>query len=288
MNRLWQDVFGRGLVTTPEDFGLRGDTPSHPELLDWLAVEFMESGWDLRAMHRLLVTSAAFRRDSRVTPAHLDRDPDNVFLARGPRFRLDAEVIRDAALAAGGLLNDAVGGPSVYPPQSAGVNELAYGKPAWPTSHGADRYRRGLYTYLKRTAPYAAAATFDAPSADEACVRRRRTNTPLQALTLLNDQVFVEAAQALARRVLHYDAELPGKIEYLYLACLSRPADSTESDRIAAFYTQTLTRLRNDPKRAWDIAGPIGWFEADRITELAAWTAVCRVTLNLDEMIIQG
>lgn len=288
MNRLWQHVFGRGLVNTPEDFGLRGDRPSHPALLDWLAVEFMERGWDMQAMHRLMVTSAAFRRSSRVTPVRLKDDPENVLLARGLRFRLDAEVIRDTALSASGLLNATVGGPSVYPPQPAGVSELAYGNSTWPESTGPDRYRRGLYTYLKRTAPYPSAATFDAASADETCVRRRRTNTPIQALTLLNDQVFVEASQALAQRVLRHEADLAGKIDYLFLLCVNRPADASESERIAAFFRETRDVLEQDIRRAWEIAGPIAWFEAKRVAEQAAWTAVCRVVLNLDETITQG
>ena len=288
MNRLWQHVFGRGLVTTPEDFGIRGDAPSHPELLEWLAVEFMESDWDLRELHRLMVMSEAFRRDSGVSAEHLERDPDNVYLARGPRFRLDAEVIRDLALAAGGLLNPAIGGPSVFPPQPEGVNALAYGKPQWPTSRGSDRYRRGMYTYLKRAAPYATAATFDAPPADEACVMRRRTNTPLQALTLLNDKVFLEAAQGTAVRVARHRGGVNEKIEYLYMLCLSRKPDAGERVQVAAFYKMTLARLADEPERAWDIAGPIGWFEADRIAEVGAWAAVCRVVLNLDETVTQG
>ena len=200
MNRQWAAFFGRGIVRTAEDFGFTGDPPTHPELLDWLAVEFVSRGWSLKEMHRLIVTSATYRQSSRVTPELLARDPDNKLLARGPRLRLEAELVRDAALGASGLLSHKVGGPSVFPPQPAGVTaEGAYGALGWKPSEGPDRYRRGLYTFSKRTAPFAMFTTFDAPSG-EACVARREvSNTPLQALTLLNDAVFIECAQALGR-----------------------------------------------------------------------------------------
>ncbi len=201
MNQAWQAFFGRGLVATVEDFGVRGDEPTHPELLDWLATEFPRRGWSMKAMHRLIVTSSTYRQASRVTRESLAIDPTNALLARGARFRVDAELIRDIALSASGLLNPQIGGPSVFPPQPDGATTLAYSQ-GWATSQGPSRYRRGLYTFLKRTAPYAAFITFDAPTSESTCVRRERSNTPLQALTLLNDAVFVEASQALARRVL--------------------------------------------------------------------------------------
>ncbi|HZY86218.1 MAG TPA: PSD1 and planctomycete cytochrome C domain-containing protein, partial [Gemmataceae bacterium] len=188
MNRQWAAFFGRGLVRTAEDFGYTGDPPTHPELLDWLAVDFVGRGWSLKAMHRLIVTSATYRQSARVTPELLARDPENRLLARGPRFRLEAELLRDAALRASGLLSPRLGGPSVFPPQPPGVTtEGAYGALAWKPSAGPDRYRRGLYTFSKRTAPFAAFTTFDAPSGEACVARREASNTPLQALTLLND-----------------------------------------------------------------------------------------------------
>ncbi len=160
-------------------------------------------------------------------------------------------------------------------------------EPGWPTSSGPDRYRRGLYTHAKRTAPYSSAATFDAPSADEACVQRRRTNTPLQALTLLNDRVYVEAAQAMARRVLRHEADAQNRIDFAYLLVAGRPPDAFESERITEFYDESILRFRGETERAWAVSGPIGLFEADSIVELAAWTTVCRAILNLDDVVMQ-
>ena len=228
--------------------------------------------------------------DGGISP-ELERDARSVDCGPGEHLAGEgsalSEVIRDAALAAGGLLNTKLGGPSVYPPQPDGVTELAYGEPGWPTSSGPDRYRRGLYTYTKRTAPYSSAATLDAPSADEACVQRRRTNTPLQALTLLNDRVYVEAAQAMARRVLNHESDRQGRIDFAYLLALGRPPDTFESERVTEFYNESLLRFRGEKERAWAVSGPIGLFEADRIADLAAWTTVCRAILNLDEMVMQ-
>ena len=200
MNRQWAAFFGRGLVRTAEDFGYQGEPPSHPELLDWLALELPRQGWSMKRMHKLIVMSATYQQSSRATPELLAKDPENRLLARGPRVRLEAEVIRDAALRASGLLSERVGGPSVFPPQPAGVTtEGTYGGLDWKVSPGGDRYRRGLYTFTKRTAPFAMATTFDAPSGEVCVARREVSNTPLQALTLLNDPVFEEAAQALGR-----------------------------------------------------------------------------------------
>lgn len=285
MNRLWQQVFGRGLVNTPEDFGVRGEAPSHPELLDWLAVEFAQSGWDMKTMHRLMVTSAAFRQDSAVSPAILEADPDNRLLSRGPRFRVAAEVVRDIALEASGLMNPAIGGASIYPPQPDGVTALAYGRTNWPTSEGPDRFRRGLYVYWKRTAPYAASSTFDAPTGETACVERRRTNTPLQALTLMNDQVFTEAAQAMAGRILEERSRLSKRIDRTFMLTLSRPPTRSERGRVRTFYRDATQRLKQDPARASEIAGDA---EGDPPIKLAVWTLICRAILNLDETITQG
>jgi len=288
MNRLWQQVFGRGLVNTPEDFGLRGDLPSHPALLDWLATTFADSGWDMKAMHRLMVTSTAFRQDTAVTPALLEVDPENRLLSRGPRFRVAAEVVRDIALESSGLMNATIGGPSFYPPQPDGVTSLAYGSTKWPTSTGPDRFRRGLYVYWKRTAPYAAGSTFDAPSGETSCVARRRTNTPLQALTLMNDRVFTEAAQAMAARVLRDQSKLSKQIDHAFMLCLSRPPSKAERDRVISYHDNMIERLEANPSEATEIAGEVSEIEPQRALDLATWTLICRALLNLDEAITQG
>ncbi len=284
MNEAWLAFFGRGLVATAEDFGTRGDEPSHPELLDWLATEFPRRGWSLKAMHRLVATSATYRQSSRVPPALLERDPRNILLARGARFRVEAETVRDLALTASGLLSPRIGGPSVYPPQPEGVTALAYGGGGWPTSGGADRYRRGLYTFTKRTAPYAAFTTFDAPSSELACVRRERSNTPLQALTLLNDAVYVEAARALARRALAEGGSTTDhRIRFAFRACLARPPKDDESKLLADFLERQLARFRAGMADAGKVAGVDP--KAENAAEVAAWTTLARAILNLDETI---
>ena len=283
MNRAWQAFFGRGLVATVEDFGVRGERPTHPELLDWLATEFPGRGWSMKAMHRLMVTSSTYRQASQAPPALLTRDPKNELLARGPRFRVESEMVRDIALEASGLLDPTIGGPSVYPPQPDGVTALSYGQVAWPTSKGRDRYRRGLYTYTKRTAPFAAFATFDMPTSEVACVRRERSNTPLQALTLLNDPAFVEAARALGKRVV---AEGPkdagGRARLAFRLCVGRIPDHDEVASIVDFQARQLERLRGgdlDPKA---INGAESQGDA---AELASWSTVARALINLDETI---
>ena len=288
-NQLWQQVFGRGIVETSEDFGVRGSPPSHPELLDWLAVELIDSGWDMQAMHKLMVSSDAFKRSSATTPEQLEQDPNNILLSRGPRFRLTAESIRDAALQAAGLLSATVGGPSVYPPEPAGVDRLAYSKSNWPTSEGDARHRRTMYTYWKRTSPYAGGTTFDVPSREETCVRRQRSNTPLQALTLMNDTVFTEIAQALGKRVLNQQGSVSDKIDYLFLAALSRPPDKVERKAIQEFFKQQRKEFKKNSDVARNLSGALGALTStDELPELAAWVAVSRIVLNLDEMIVRG
>jgi hypothetical protein len=283
MNRAWQTFFGRGLVATVEDFGTRGERPTHPELLDWLATEFPRQGWSQKAMHRLIVTSATYRQSSSVTPELLARDPKNELLARGARFRVDAEVVRDIALASSGLLNPAIGGPSVYPPQPDGVTTLAYGRPGWPTSQGPDRYRRSLYTFTKRTAPFAAFATFDMPTSEVACVRRERSNTPLQALTLLNDPAFVEASRALGRRLIEEGPQSPeGRAGLAFRLCVGRFASDDEIAAIVAFQLKQVARLNAGELDPAALNGPDA--KGDPI-DLASWSAVARVLLNLDETI---
>jgi hypothetical protein len=297
MNQVWQAYFGRGLVATTEDFGTQGARPTHPELLDWLACEFMVQGWSLKTTHRAIVTSATYRQSSRATPELLARDPRNDLLARGARFRVPAETVRDIALSACGLLAAKLGGPSVFPPQPEGVTSLAYGMTSWKASLGADRYRRGLYTFLKRTSPYAAFITMDAPTSETVCVRRERSNTPLQALALLNDTVFVEAARSLAHRILaeRPSASTDDRIRRAFRLCLARPPRAEELARIQVFFEQQRSRIRSaelDPAR---IAGmqakepppspllaPIPGVDP---SELAAWTIVARVLLNLDETV---
>jgi hypothetical protein len=272
MNRQWQAFFGRGIVSTLENFGTQGARPTHPELLDWLASEFVERRWSMKAMHRLIVTSETYRQSSRAAAGLLARDPENLLLGRASRFRLEAELVRDGALAASGLLNPKVGGPSVYPPQPEGVTELAYGQPKWPASQGPDRYRRGLYTFAKRTAPYAAFATFDGPSGECCAPRRDRSNTPLQALNVLNDIVFLEAARALAKASMS-EADPLGA---MFRRCLTRAPSEAERGRLLAFREKQLAR----PLDAAALTGA-----RDGTPEFASWVAVARVMLNLDEMI---
>jgi hypothetical protein len=204
VNRIWQSYFGTGLVATSEDLGRQSEAPSHRELLDWLAVEFMEKGWSVKHIHRLIVTSSTYRQSSRVAPDLQTRDPFNRLLARGPRLRVDAEIVRDIALAASGLLNSKVGGPSVFPPapELLFMPPVSYGPKAWNESKDENRYRRAIYTFRYRSVPYPALQVFDAPNGDASCPRRARSNTPLQALTTLNETLFVEAARALALRIL--------------------------------------------------------------------------------------
>jgi len=238
VNRMWQEFFGRGLVRTSEDFGTQGDKPSHPELLDWLASEFQDRGWSMKQMHKLIVMSAAYRQSSTVRKQIEARDPDNTLIARQSRMRLPAELIRDEALSVAALLNPAIGGKSVRPPQPAGVAELGYANSVkWVDSAGPDRYRRGLYIHFQRTTPYPMLMNFDAPDSNTSCTRRRRSNTPLQSLNLLNDPVFFEAAQALAARVTR-EAPPEGRIDYAFNLCLARKPTSREEEILAQHYAK--------------------------------------------------
>ena len=288
VNRLWEQLFGTGLVETSEDFGLRGQLPSHPALLDWLAVRLIEERWDLKKMIRLMVLSAAYRQSSRVTPALLERDPHNRLLTRGPRVRSSAETIRDQALFVSGLLSRKMYGPAVRPPQPrAGLNAAFGGSIDWTTSTGEDRLRRGVYTQLRRTRPYPSMATFDAPNRTVCTVRRPSTNTPLQAFVTLNDPVFVEAAQALGRRLVREGgATIEGRARHGFRLCLARPPSAKELSRLVALYHKAVERYRKDPKQAEQLAtqplGPLP--KGIDPVEAAAWTVVGNVLLNLDEM----
>ena len=293
VNRFWQIYFGYGIVKTQEDFGVQGEPPVHPELLDWLATEFVKSGWDIRAMQRLIVTSATYRQSSKVTSALLEKDPENRLLARGPRGRLTAETIRDTALAASGLLNDAVGGPSVFPYQPKGIwEELAFGDgfsaQAYRQSHGSDLYRRGMYTFWKRTAPPASLATFDAPDREKCTARRAQTNTPLQALVLLNDPTFVEASRALAQRtMLEGGRDARTRIRYAFRLATSRLPTGQELGVLRTLLDGRLKAFRQDRQAALKLLG-VGESPRDRrldAAELAAYTTVTSVIFNLDEAI---
>jgi mono/diheme cytochrome c family protein len=284
VNRAWAAFFGRGIVRTTEDFGFQGEPPTHPGLLDWLAVEFVRSGWSMKNLHKQIVMSATYRQSSKVTPEFLARDPRNELLARGPRFRLEAEAIRDGVLAASGLLSPKVGGPSVFPPQPASVTaEGAYGALKWEPSPGDDRYRRGLYTFAKRTAPFAMATAFDAPSG-EACVARREvSNTPLQALTLLNDNAFVEAAQALGRQLAVAPGTTDVKARDLLRRCLVRPPTADEVKLVVAFYEAQRKRFADKAAELAELSA--GSDVVQPLVERAAWTATARAVMNLDEMV---
>ncbi len=298
VNRIWQTYFGAGLVRTSEDFGLQGEAPSHPELLDWLAVEFMQPsdgspGWSLKRLHKLIVGSATYQQLSKVSPELLARDPDNRLLARGPRFRMEGEAVRDIALAASGLLNTKLGGPPVYPPapEFLFVPPASYGPKVWNEEKGPDRYRRALYTFRFRSVPYPVLQTFDAPNGEFACVRRVRSNTPLQALATLNEPLFLECARSLAMKTLAEggatDAE---RLAYAFRRCTARTPDEQESTALLALLAKQTERFSQPDAKPWDLAAndpsnPPKLPEGVTPAQAAAWTAVSRVLLNLDETI---
>ena len=293
VNRIWQAYFGIGIVSTSDDLGSQCEPPSHPELLDWLAVELMDSGWSLKHLHRLIVNSATYRQASRVTPELLAKDPYNRLLARGPRVRVDAEIVRDVALAASGLLNPRVGGASVHPPAPAFLflPPASYGPKTWVESTGADRYRRALYTFRYRSVPYPMLQTFDAPNGDFSCVRRSRSNTPLQALTLLNEPVFLESARELALRTLKEGGDTDAdRLSYAFRRCLARQPCAQETAPLLALLARETKRFASGEVNPWDLTVDRPE-EALRLpatatpAQLAGWTVVARVLLNLDETI---
>jgi hypothetical protein len=275
INRLWEHYFGRGIVETTEDFGSQGERPVNPELLDWLAVEFMEKGWSQKAMHKLIVTSTAYRQTSKMTPALLEADPYNRLISRGPRFRLEAEMIRDTSLAASGLLSSKIGGPSVFPPQPPGVWDLPYNDAKWEESEGEDRYRRGIYTFIRRSALYPAMMNFDATSREFCTVRRIRTNTPLAALTTLNDVAFFEMAQALAKRMVTEGGDTDSsRITHGFRLVASRAPKPEEQDRLLTWFATERRYFDSHEEEAAQVGGS---------AELAPWTMMANVLLNLDE-----
>jgi hypothetical protein len=318
VNRLWQQYFGKGLVATENDFGTQGTPPSHLDLLDWLATEFMSphsrrdneaqnnkaesreqkietdqslltsaatQPWSLKHIHRLIVTSATYRQSSRARPELAVKDPNNILLARQSRLRLDAEIVRDVALTASGLFADQIGGPSVFPPIPDGVMNLGQSSRPWETSKGPDRYRRGMYTFFWRATPHPELIVFDASDATSACTRRIRSNTPLQSLTLLNDDAFFEFAQGLAARVLREPPDDNAKrMDFAFELCLARQPSALEEERLAELLAQQLASYESAPGEASSIIGnnPPSGVDAK---QLAAWTTVSRVLLNLDETI---
>lgn len=319
VNRVWQSYFGTGLLETSEDFGTRAEAPSHPELLDWLACEFMQPTisnepltrpddhplpvkwgegkgegrtWNIKHLHRLIVHSATYRQSSRVTPELYARDPYNRLLARGPRFRVEAESIRDIALAASGLLNTEIGGKSIFPPapQFLFAPPASYGPKDWPESTGADRYRRSLYIFRYRSVPYPLLQTFDAPNGDFSCVRRLRSNTPLQALVSLNEPTFMEAAQALAHKTLTEGGKTDAdRISFAFRRALSRPPTNSERKELLSLLEKQKQHIAEGWVNAAELA--TGKNKVEQLpanttpTQLAAYTVVSRVLLNLDETI---
>lgn len=292
VNRLWAQLFGAGIVETEEDFGTQGSMPSHPALLDWLAMDLVESGWDIKAMIKTIVMSATYRQASGVTSDLLEKDPLNRLYSRGTRRRLDAESVRDQALALGGLLSRKIGGASVYPVQPDGLWRAAFnGERTWATSKGQDRYRRGLYTFWRRTIPYPSMATFDAPSRENCSVRRIPTNTPLQAFVTMNDPVYVEAAQALGRRIVREcNGEAADRIRFALSLCLSRPPTEEQTEPLLSLFREEReyysNRKQDAEKLATDPIGPlpVGVDPADA----AAWTVVANVLLNLDAVLTKN
>jgi hypothetical protein len=303
VNRIWQEYFGKGLVETENDFGAQGSAPSHPELLDWLASEFVRANWSQKAVHRLIVTSAVYRQSSKRRPELDEVDPYNKLLARQNRLRLDAEIIRDSALRASGLLTDQIGGPSVYPPIPEGAMSVTQVAGAWPTATGPDRYRRGLYTFFRRSAAYPGLVVFDAPDATSACTRRVRSDTPLQALSTLNDETFTEFAEGLAARVIkEARPDNHERIRYMCLLVFGRAPRPDEEQRIATFFAKQSDLYKTNPSLAVQLIYKGGKFlpdgqpvnpppaklaamlPEDRSIE-ASWTGVARVLFNTDDFL---
>ena len=276
-NQIWANLFGEGIVRTVNDFGVRGDAPTHPELLDWLATELVRRKWSRKAMIRLIVNSATYRQSSAHRPEIIARDPSNLLLHRQNRFRVEAEIIRDLNLAASGLLARKVGGPSVFPPLPSGVAALSYANNfKWATSKGENRYRRGLYTFFKRTSPHPNLITFDCPDSNVTCVKRTRSNTPLAALATLNNEVFAESAKALAKRLLKEKSDDLERIALGFKICVAREPSADERAALANLLKQTRAYYAAHEAEAKALNGDV---------EASAWAATARVLLNLDEFI---
>jgi hypothetical protein len=291
-NRFWGRIFGRGIVETEEDFGTQGTKPTHPELLDWLAIDLRDNGWNVKRFLKTIVMSAAYQQSSRVTPEMLAKDPRNYLLARAPRHRLEAELVRDQALALSGLLSSKIGGPSVYPPQPDNLWRAAFnGQRSYPTSTGEDKYRRGIYTIWRRTIPHPSMTTFDAPSRETCTFRRLPTNTPLQAYVTLNDPIYVEAAQSLGRKLAKVEAaNLTKKMEYALKLVLSRQPTKREVASLCELYDSEVAHYSANKDEAVKLStNPLGPLpEGLSPAEAAAWTTVANVLLNLDGVLMKG
>jgi len=289
VNRVWMRYFGYGFVETENDFGTKGSYPTHPGLLDWLALQFVEQGWSMRKLHKLIVTSATYRQSSNNRPELNDIDSRNTLLARQNRLRFDAEIIRDAALSASGLLTATIGGPSVLPPQPDGVYAFTQNKKKWTAESDENRYRRGIYTKFYRSAPYPMMTTFDSPDFQSVCTQRSRSNTPLQSLTLANDASLVEMFQGLASRLM---TEVPGnnatahqrRIRRAFVLCFSRQPSDTELKTVFTYQKLQSKHFKKNHEAAKSIAPtktPAGFDKA----AAASWTAVARALMNTDEFI---
>ncbi|MEZ6090691.1 MAG: DUF1553 domain-containing protein [Pirellulaceae bacterium] len=277
VNRVWARLFGMGIVETEEDFGSQGTYPSHPQLLDWLAVDYRRNGWSLKSLLKSIVLSATYRQTAAVDEVRLRKDPRNRWLSRGPRFRLSAETVRDQALASSGLLTDRIGGPSVFPPQPPGIWKSTYSDLKWNDADGADRYRRGVYTFLKRTSPHPAMLAFDAGSGEVCQIRRIRTNTPMQSLVTLNDKAFFEAAGALAAKMVASSERLEDQIIHGFRRVLIRKPDAAEIERLVQLYQAVDEDLVDE-----QLLSSAGVQQGD-----SAMIAVANVILNLDETLMK-
>jgi hypothetical protein len=287
VNRMWQEIFGTGIVETTEDFGVMGARPSHPELLDWLAVDFRDSGWDVKRFYKQLVMSATYRQSARVSPEILEKDPKNRLLMRGPRFRMDSEMLRDTALAASGLLVEKIGGPSVKPYQPPGIwdgSHDASNTRKYVQDHGDALYRRSLYTFWKRMATMPDMDTFDSPMRDAVCTRRQRTDTPLQALVAMNETLRLEASRKLAERLIRESSSVDTRLDYLGRILLSRDWSSREKAVLGSALTKFQSTYSKDPSAAARLLN-VGESKVDKsipAPELAAWMLVSSAALNLD------
>ena len=288
VNRFWQMYFGTGLVKTVDDFGSQGEWPSHPELLDWLATEFVRTGWDIKAMQKLIVTSATYRQSSRVTPELLQKDPENRLLARGPRVRLPAEAVRDEILSIAGLLVEKTGGPSVKPYQPAGLWKEISGGAGYQQDHGENLYRRSLYSFWKRTAPPPSMMIFDAAGRETCTVSESRTNTPLQALNLMNDVAYLEAARVLAERAMTEGGSTPaGRIAFAFRLATSRQPLPSETRILLESFHYFRDKYQTDPQPAVKLLNRGEHPRNEKLDpgELAAYAAVSSLILNLDEVV---
>jgi hypothetical protein len=286
VNRMWQRYFGQGLVETENDFGTQGTEPTHPKLLDWLATEFMDQAWSMKAIHRIIVTSATYRQSSKSRPDLDTLDPANRLLARQSRLRLDAEIVRDTALTASGQLCTTIGGPSVFPPQPDGVMSLGQVNRPWKVSPGQDQYRRGIYTHFWRATPHPNLMVFDSADGVSACTRRNRSNTPLQALTLLNDDGFFDLATSLAARLLgEGPQDDTQRIRLGFELCMGRLPNEKEQGRLLTLINQHRAEFATTGINAKAIVASAAADEKIKADELAAWTTVSRVLMNLDEFI---